>query len=676
MIKWNIPQIDEEKVKKLAVSGGISHLAARVLVSSGIDDIEQAAAFFGQESDGSETEWGDPFDIADMETACDVINEAIDSGDLICVYGDYDCDGITAAAILTGYLENIGANVTAFINERSMGYGINSEAVRQLAEQGVKLIVTVDNGISALDEAKLCAELGITLVVTDHHQPGDTLPEAAAVVDPHRKDDTSLFKPLCGCGVALKLIAAMEGGDMEIALEQYSDIAAIATVADVVSLTGENRRIVRRGLKMLENTENEGLSLLLDKAGLKPPYSSSSVAFVLAPRINAAGRIASPMDALRLLMTEDRHEAERLADSICELNTRRGQFEDVIIRDIAAQIEADASLIDRRILFFCGRGWHHGVIGIVAARVTEKYGKPAFLLSADEGEDEYRGSARSFGRINVFEALTSCADLLERFGGHAGAGGFSLKADNVQAFDEALQRFAAGICDAPMPLEKETGGIIDETELTVENVQGLDILEPFGEGNPQPRFVIADAHINAVYPLSQGKHTKLSVRVGSSDFDVLMFRTATDSFPYKAGDRVNMLVSPSLNTYNGNTKVQLRADDIRKSGLNQNALIAAEDFYYRFRRGEVTDKGHLAHITPAREAFADIYRAMTDRDTAISSLYARVENINYCAYLLALDIFDEAGLASVDRAAQTVRKLPAAKKADLEATPTMKRLHI
>ena len=247
--KWLIPDIPESKVNSLALTGHISKTAAKVLIGMGLDTVEKAAVFFGQDGDGQTLPLSDPFLIKDMQTACDVISDAVDSGELICIYGDYDCDGITSTAVLSDYLGNIGANVTAYINERNMGYGINPDAIRKLHEDGVGLIITVDNGISALEEAKLCKELGITLVVTDHHQPGEVLPEAAAVVDPHRADDTSPFKPLCGCGVALKLIAALEGGDLDFAVEQYSDIAAIATVADVVPLTGENRQIVRTGLK-------------------------------------------------------------------------------------------------------------------------------------------------------------------------------------------------------------------------------------------------------------------------------------------------------------------------------------------------------------------------------------------------------------------------------------------
>ena len=576
--------------------------------------------------------------------------------------------------MLTGYLENIGANVTAFINERNMGFGLNSDAIRLLGEQGVQLIITVDNGIAAIAEADLCKELGITLIVTDHHQPGDVLPDCAAVVDPHRADDSSSFKSFCGCGVVLKLIAAMEGGDLEIALEQYSDLAAIATVADVVSLTGENRKLVKRGLKMLENTENIGLTKLIEHSGLKAPYTSTSAAFVLAPRINAAGRIASPMDALRLLMTEDERESEELAERICDLNTQRRGYEETITRDIVAQIASDPYALDKRILFFTGIGWHHGVIGIVAARMMERYGKPVFLMSADSEGGELRGSARSFGKVDVFDALTACGSHLTKFGGHSGAGGFSLGYDKAEAFDKALQEYAASVVTEPMPYTIETGGLISPADLTEENVRGLDMLGPFGEGNPSPTFVVGDAVIQAVYPMSGGKHTKLSVSAGGSTYDAVMFGTKTDELPYKAGDHVNMLVAPALNTWNGVTKVQLRVEDIRRAGIGQNVMIAAEDIYHRFRRGEITEKDKLARIAPGRDVLAAVYRSLTDADQSVTALYAKTTDMNFCTFLIALDIFEEAGLAHMDRASERVRRLPVTGKADLSATPTMRRL--
>ncbi|MGN0638461.1 MAG: single-stranded-DNA-specific exonuclease RecJ [Huintestinicola sp.] len=676
--KWLINSPDENAVKELSAKGGLTSLAARTLVSAGIDTMDKAVSFFGQQEEKDfDMGFSDPFLIRDMERACELLNEAVDSGELICVYGDYDCDGVTATAVLSGYLTDIGGNVITYINERSEGYGMNLEAVKKLSERGVSLIVTVDNGISAIDEAALCKELGITLIITDHHQPRDILPEAAAVVDPHRPDCPSFYKDYCGCGLALKLIAAMEGGDMERAVEQYSDLAAIATVADVVPLTGENREIVRYGLHYLENTENEGLRALIEKSGLKPPYTSTSAAFTLAPRINAAGRIGSPSDALKLLMSETPEEAEEYAEKVCALNSERKEYENKMIADIAAQIKADSTLLDGRVLVFRGNGWHHGVIGIAAARCVEKFGKPVFLMSADEGETELRGSARSIEGLNVFKALSFAEETLTKFGGHSGAGGFSLEADKFPMFRQKLLEYAdiqaaEGIPCVPVI---QVGGAISPSELTVQGVKGLTVLEPFGEGNPRPVFLLQGCRIDDIISLSNGAHTKLSVSGGGTQLTGLMFGTKTDEFPLKRGDEANLLISPEINSFGGKESVSLRITDIRRKGLNQQKLIAAEETYYMFRRGEKLDGRLIPLMIPERADLAAVYKAAGRQRLSPMGLYSRLETeMNYCKFLLCLDIFSETGLMEFDRCAEKVHIIPGAPKANTDLAPTMQRL--
>lgn len=689
--KWIIKMPDERAVQELSVKGGLTLPAARALVCAGIDTMEKAADFFAQNDEYNEVMedergmpvpafgigYSDPSMIRDMDKACELINDAVDSGELICVYGDYDCDGVTATAVLAGYLRDIGGNVTTYINEREQGYGMNADAVKELYENGVKTIVTVDNGISAIAEAELCEELGITLVITDHHQPGEELPPAAAVVDPHRRDCPSSYKDFCGCGLALKLIAAMEGGDMECAVEQYSDLAAIATIADVVPLTGENRKIVRHGLHYLENTENPGLKALISEAGIKPPYTSTAAAFGLAPRINAAGRIGSPSDALRLLMEEDEGEAELLAQKVCRLNAERKSYENKVISDIVGQIRSDPAVLDKRVLVFGGADWHHGVIGIAAARCAERFGRPVFLMSWSGEESEARGSARSVEGFNIFKALSRCDGLLTKFGGHSGAGGFSVMREDIAAFDEELQKYAAECASEgqdPRPVINVSGAIMP-AELTVEGVEGLDVLEPFGEGNPRPVFLLSDCVITSIIPLSGGAHTKLMIKSGGASFGGLMFGTRTEELPYKTGDEVNLLISPEINAYNGRKSVSLRITDIRRKGLVQAKLIAAEETYYNFRRGEKIDSRLITHIIPERTELAAVYRAADRAWTSPLGLYGRVGGeMNYCKFLICLDIFEETGLISYDRCGDKVSLIPNAPKADTEAAPTMKKL--
>ncbi len=666
MKKWTIGKPDPKAVEILSRQGGLSAVCAGVLASRGIETIEKAAEFFNQQEGGSQL--SDPFLICDMQEAADTLLSAVDEGKRICVYGDYDCDGITATAVLYSYLECMGANVEYYINQRSEGYGLCKDAVRRLAESGVELIVTVDNGISAIEEAKLVAELGMELVITDHHQPGEELPEAAAVVDPHRSDDMSPFKDLCGCGVALKLIAAMDGGDYSSAMEQFSDFAAIATIADIVPLKGENREIVRQGLRYLENTENMGLQALMGVAGVKLPITSTTAAFSIAPRINASGRFGSASEAVDLFLCEDAEEADSMANRLNQLNSERRKTEADIMEEIKASILSKPDILYKRVLFLYGDGWHHGVIGIVAAKLVERFGKPVFILS-DDG-DYARGSARSVEGFSIHKALTACADTLTKFGGHSGAGGFSLMKSDIDNFDKALQKYAAENFTAMPVLTLHADKLITPQELSVDSVNSLSVLEPCGEGNPQPLFAMLSVRLLDVAALSGGAHTKLKLTYGNSGFYGLMFGTKTTEFPYKSGDILDILAYPEINTYGGNTSVNIRIADLRKSGIQQQKYFAAKDAYERYKRGEGAEKALIPRIVPDRNDLAAIYRAVPANTVSFDSIYAAVHSdaINYCKFRLALDIFEELNLFTVDRYCETVSRIPTNTKVDLDSS--------
>ena len=665
MKKWLVNTPDQNAVNTLSSQGGLTRLCAGVLAARGIDTIEKAQQFFNQEEDDEIL--SSPFLIKDMREAADILQNALDEGKKICVYGDYDCDGITATALLYSYLECMGGDVMYYINQRSEGYGIFSGAVQKLADQGVELIVTVDNGISAIEEAELAAELGMELVITDHHQPGEILPQAAAVVDPHREDDVSPFKDLCGCGVAFKLVAAMDGGDYSSVIEQFSDLAAIATIGDVVPLTGENREIVRQGLHYLENTENPGLQALMSTAGVKAPVSAVTAAFSLVPRINASGRFGSASDAVELLLCDDSDQAEELAKQLNELNSRRKNTEAQILEEIHRHISENPEILYERVLYLYGEGWHHGVIGIVASRLCDRFGKPVFILSDDE--EAARGSARAPEGFSVYKALAACSDSLSKFGGHSGAGGFSLSKDKIQEFGSALQKYAAEEFPA-MPVQAvRADKIILPEELDEENVSSLSILEPCGEGNPPPIFVITSAKITGITPLSGGAHTKLTLSYGNVLVTGLLFGEKTAEFPHKTGDVLNVLASPEINTYGGKTSVNVRISDYRKSGINQSRYFAAKDTYECFKRGEQIQKELLPRILPDRPELEKVYLAVPQNGVvSFDSAYAAVcsDELNYCKFRIALDIFAEVGLLETDIFSETVKKLPAARKVDLE----------
>lgn len=670
MKKWTVGKPEQNAVDILTRQGGLTEICAGVLAARGIDTMEKAMEFFNQNKaeDGGDV-LSDPFLIKDMKKASEIILSAIDEGKKICVYGDYDCDGITATALLYSYLECMGADVSYYINQRSEGYGLCSDALKRLAEDGAELIVTVDNGISAIAEAELAKELGVELVITDHHKPSETLPDAAAVVDPHREDDISPFKDLCGCGVALKLIAAMDGGDCGSALEQFSDLAAIATIADIVPLKGENREIVRRGLHYLENTENAGLKALMAASSVKPPVSSTTAAFSIAPRLNASGRFGSASEAVELLLCEDEDTAEEMAGRLNSLNNERKKTEADIMSVIEAYINENPKVLYKRVIFLYGEGWHHGVIGIVAAKLVERFGKPVFILS-DDGEFA-RGSARSVEGFSVHKALTACAGHLDKFGGHSGAGGFSLKKENIGAFNEALQKYAAEEFDV-MPVKAlHADKLLQPKELTAESVGSLEMLEPCGEGNPSPMFAMVNVRILEVVPLSGGTHTKLKLTYGNMGVYGLLFGVKTADFIYKAGDIIDMLACPSLNTYNGQTTVNIRIADYRKSGIPQSQYLAAKDAYERYKRGEGAEERLIPRIVPTREDLAAIYRAVPKNNFAgFDSVYFSVcsESINYCKFRLAVDIFEELGLFEVNRYSETVTSKTVSQKADLDSS--------
>ena len=688
MKKWIVNKPDQQAVDALCTQGGLTGLCAGVLVSRGIDTLEKAKRFFNQDRDGEIL--SSPFLIKDMREAVDIILDAVDMGRRICIYGDYDCDGITATALLYSYLECIGGNVTYYINKRAEGFGICEEAIKKLADDGVELIVTVDNGIQAVKEAELAAELGIELVITDHHKPGEILPEAAAVVDPHREDDSSPFKDFCGCGIAFKLIAALDSGEScfksdsesdedgdggngvnyTTALEQFSDIAAIATIGDVVPLNGENREIVRQGLHYLENTENLGLQALISVSGVKTPVSAVSAAFGIVPRINAAGRYDLCQEAVELLTCDDPDRAEELARQINGINEHRKNEGAKILEEIHRYISANPEILYERVLYIYGEGWYHGIIGIVASNLCERFGKPVFILSG-ENDEFARGSARAPEGFPVHKALAACSDILVKLGGHPGAGGFTVRRDRIREFGEALQKYAAEEFPAMPDSGIRADKVILPEELTVENVSSLSILEPCGEGNPSPVFVIPNAKITEIVPLSGGTHTRLILQYGSTSVTGLLFGTKTAEFPFKNGELLNILGFPELNTYGGRTSVNVRISDYRKSGMNQSKYFAAKDTYERFKRGEQIQKELLPRILPVRSEFEAVYRAVQKNgsvtfDSAFEAVYS--ESMNYCKFRIILDVFTELGLLKTDIFSEAVQLVPAAGKVNLESS--------
>ncbi len=667
MKKWIVNKPDKTISAKLAADCGVNSLCADVLSARGITTAAEAAEKFNI------SELSDPFLMKDMREATDIIMEAIEEFTPICIFGDYDCDGITATVMLFSYLECMGANVMYLLPERDDGYGLSEENIRKMHEQGTELIITVDNGISCHSEAELVYELGMRLVITDHHQPGETLPRAEAIVNPHRKDDFSPFKPLCGAGVVLKLIAAAEGGSYDIAVNEYGELAALATVADIVSLTGENRYIASYGLKLLENSERAGVNALIAKSGIRFPVTATSAAFGIVPRINASGRFGSPSLAARLLLTDDQDEAEMLVDELERLNTLRKEEENKIIEEIEQSITQNPETTLRRVLILSGENWHHGIIGIIAARMVDRFDKPTFIITI-EGETA-RGSARAFGDFSVFKALEYCSDILLKHGGHSGAGGFTLETAKLGEFAERLQKYAKETFEyMPMP-DITADKLLSPAEITLDNVRGLKVLEPFGEDCNQPVFALGGATVTEIIPLSKGLHTKLRLNCKGRNLEALLFRHSPDELFIKPQDKIDIMFTMDAQFFAGRETISIIIKDFRKSGLRQQQYFAAKDAYEKYRRNEVLPTAYYEKICPERQELVSVYQKIASGNYDADTLYMTfMSDINYCKMMLCVDIFSELGLVNHNPYTEEISVIKNAPKADLETSAILRDL--
>lgn len=528
----------------------------------------------------------DPMLMRDMDQAVRRIRQAVIQGERILVYGDYDCDGITATVMLYDYLENCGADVLYYIPDRETeGYGLSAAIVEKIGASGTKLIVTVDNGISSIEEVRRAKELGMDVVVTDHHKPGDLLPDAAAVLNPHRADCGYPFRELSGAAVAFKLICALDG-DWELMMEQYGDLLALGVLADVVELTGENRFFAVRGLACLAQTQRMGLAALSEKAGLTlSPDQAESVIYGLVPRINVTGRLGSADDAVELLLSEDPDRAAELAEKLDRLNARRKEIEKEILKDCCVRISRDPALLHQRVLILCGEGWNPGVIGITAARLVSRYGKPCVMIALD-GE-EARGSARSLEGFDMIAAVRRCAGVLRRHGGHPMAAGFSLAVKDIPAFCAQLQQAAAAICPVMPVASLHIDAQAQPAEATLGAVRELGQLAPFGCGNPQPLLAFMGLTVDAMTPVGNGCHLRLDLSKEGERLQMICFGVGPHKFPFEVGDRVDCAAQLKLNTWNGQERVSVQLISIRPAGEDDRDRVAQTASFDALMRGEV-----------------------------------------------------------------------------------------
>lgn len=671
--KWEVRPLDKERAAAFAQTYGVPFFLAMLMNIRGLDDAAHLREFLGEGEPLS-----DPFLLKDMDKAAARITRAVDNMEKIAVYGDYDADGVTSTAMLYSYLETRGADVIFYIPQREgEGYGMNIGAVEYLKEQGVSLIVTVDNGISSVQEVARANELGIDVVVTDHHRPQEILPDAVAVVDAYRPDDTSPYKHFSGVGIAFKLLMALEdgAGDVEDLLEAYSDLAAIGTIGDIVPLTGENRTLIRAGLERLSQSDRPGVQALLENAGIAgKALTSTNVAFTLVPRINATGRMGAPERAVRLLISGYEEEAEVLSEEICADNEERRRVEAEIAEAAFADIEAKGYMKDR-VVVVDGENWHHGVIGIVASRVTERCGKPCMIIS--RGETEAKGSGRSIEGFSLFEAICACGDLLIKFGGHPMAAGITLKPENIEAFRKRINQYAAEHFPQ-MPTQTVTLDCkLNPAALSVSMAQSLTQLEPFGNGNPQPVFGLFNMELSNVTPVGGGGHLRLTLEKNGAVITAMRFNTKPEELPYHIGDKIDLAVQLEAREFRGQPSLTVIVRDMKFAAFNTEKNIASLASFEKWQRGEVLSAEDKNRLYPDRACLAAIYRALrtvngkeTDQVRFVSQFG---KDMTLGLFKTALLVFEERGLVHSEIADDTFTAtlIETSGKTDITCSPVL-----
>lgn len=630
--KWEVKSIDRTIAKELAIECDVEPIVALISASRGYTDPTDLEQFLS-----NEPYFSDAYELKDIMHAADIVNLKISENKKIAVYGDYDCDGVTATALLYKYLKGRGADCIYYIPDRfSEGYGMNCDAVRHLKEQGVDLIITVDNGISCYDEIALANSLGMTVVVTDHHLPPERLPKAAAIVDPHQTDCPSSFKSICGAEVAFKLICVMEGAEPEELIPLFADILTVAVIADIMPLTLENRVIVKYGLNAFKkSTCLTGFRALLNVAGINlTDITASRVAFGICPRINAAGRMGNASRAVELLITDDMMQALQIANEIDDDNTLRQQIEKKICDEAILNIEQNGYCYDR-VIVVDGPDWHHGVVGIVASRICEKYGKPAIVISRDG--DLAHGSGRSYEGFSLYDAIKAASDHLTKFGGHSQAAGISILSDDIDLFRKAINDYAKTVEYLPPVLKLDCK--INPAALTVDLSESIKMLEPFGFENPEPIFGVYGVTLQRITSIGNNKHLKLLFTKGENTFQALLFGVNQESFYYNVGDLLDLAIVVSTNYFNGNYTVNVVVKEMRISDVDDNVLFTDIINFEGFK----ANGGYNARIiTPTREEVGSIYRAISKNGIYLEQIVNMfLKNLGLAKTKISLEVLEE-----------------------------------
>lgn len=558
--KWQIYNVNEEQVGKIEKENNVNKLIATILSNRGITESKDIKTFLSP----TRHDFHDPFLMPDMEIAVSRILKAIENKEQIIIYGDYDVDGITSTTVLKSFLKDRGVEANYYIpNRLEEGYGLNIKAVEKIVEEKNDLMITVDCGISCIEEIKRATELGMEVIVTDHHEVGDELPQALAIIDCKRKDNPYPFRELAGVGVVFKLIQALS---LKLNLEEkeylkYLDLVCIGTISDIVPLVDENRVISKLGLMLVNQTKNIGLKSILNSSGYKT-IDSSAISFGVAPRLNACGRMGHADEALKLFLSNNINEVKKLTAELNNYNKIRQETEKNIYEDAIALIEKN-HLNENRAIIVSGHNWHHGVIGIVSSKITEMYFKPSILLCI-EGDLE-KGSGRSIPGFDLHNALMKCQDTIEKFGGHAMAIGITIKKENVEEFTKKFEEIAEEEHIENITPIINIDAKVNLNRVNKQIVESLKQLEPFGEANKMPIFIFKNLKIDSIRALSEGKHLKLTLKENNTIINAIGFNLGKLADEYTIGDKIDVVGTLEINTYNGMDNIQINIKDVMKS---------------------------------------------------------------------------------------------------------------
>lgn len=700
---------DRDAIENIAVAIGCSKTLATLIYNRGYKDKASAMAFIEK----SQEILHDPFLLNDMGVAVETILSAVKNGKRITIYGDYDVDGVTSVSILYLYLKGLGGNVSYYIPSRmSDGYGMSMGAIEALKNDGTQLIITVDTGVTAVEEIKYARELGIDVVVTDHHECADTLPSGVAVINPKRKDSTYPFQSLAGVGVVFKLLCALEKissnstiteATRKIAYE-YSDLTAIGTIADVMPVIDENRIITALGLHKAEKTNRIGLNSLIQycrsgegkaqKTTKAKKISSGFVGFTLAPRINAAGRLYSANTSVELFLANNKSQAEALAEKLCDINKERQTQENNIAESAFNQVESKGYL-GKSIMVLDSTDWHHGVVGIVSSRVSDRFGVPSILISFEGNSDPFdpeaigKGSGRSVGGMNLVNALNSCADLLEKYGGHELAAGLSIKRKNLQLFKERIEKYADECFKENPPVHHlEIDCELDVNALSTELVKEISVLEPYGVANPTPVFYSEGLVINGITPVGMNRHIKLTLGNYKKRITAMLFSKSLQDFEFTYGDEVDIAYNLEINEFNGTETIQLNLKDIRLSQKTLDYESDCEEQYKLIKAGESSFDADF--IIPTHKQFEHVFKylrscaRMGRNQYRYSKLLSDANlnatedcKVNYVQLKTIVKVFIELNIVSIeelDDFSFTFKFLPSKNKTCLDKSNILKKL--